>query len=135
MPDHEAYERHEIERQKLAGETSQPSLDYARAQDEKVIEFIRAADLLIGDTQYDTAEYPSRLGWGHTCADDAVDLAMRAGVKRFCLFHHDPDHYDDKMTAMISHAEERVAAADSCMEGSVAREGDEFVLEWAIAPS
>jgi CheY-like chemotaxis protein len=67
MPDHEAYERHEIERQKLAGEVSQPSLDYARAQDEKVIDFIREADVVIGDTQYDAAEYPSRLG-GDTLA-------------------------------------------------------------------
>jgi phosphoribosyl 1,2-cyclic phosphodiesterase len=111
MPDHEAYERHEIERQKLAGEVSQPSLDYARAQDEKVIDFIRKADVVIGDTQYDAAEYPSRLGWGHTCADDAVELAMRAKVKHLFLFHHDPDHQDEKMVAMILRAEECVAAA------------------------
>jgi phosphoribosyl 1,2-cyclic phosphodiesterase/ActR/RegA family two-component response regulator len=129
MPDHEAYERHEIERQKIAGEISQPSLDYARAQDEKVIEFIREADVLIGDTQYDTAEYPSRLGWGHTCADDAVDLAMRAGVKHLFLFHHDPDHHDDKMEAMITQAQERVAASGSPLVVTAAREGAEFVLE------
>ena len=135
MPDHEAYERHEIERQKIAGETSQVSLDYARAQDEKVIEFIRQADVLIGDTQYDTTEYPSRLGWGHTCADDAVDLAMRAGVKHLFLFHHDPDHHDDKMTTMIAHAEKKVAAAGSTMMVSAAREGAEFVLEWALPPA
>lgn len=64
MPDHEAYERHEIERQKLAGESSRPGLEYARQQDEKVADFIRDADVVIGDTQYDAAEYPSRLGWG-----------------------------------------------------------------------
>jgi phosphoribosyl 1,2-cyclic phosphodiesterase len=62
MPDHEAYERHEVERQKLAGETSSPSLDYARSQDEKVIEFMRGAEVVIGDTQYDDAEYPTRGG-------------------------------------------------------------------------
>ncbi len=129
MPDHEAYERHEIERQKLAGENSPPSLDYARLQDEKVIEFIRGADVVIGDTQYDATEYPSRLGWGHTCADDAVELAMRAGVKHLFLFHHDPDHQDEKMVAMITAAEARVAAASSSMIVSAAREGAELVLE------
>jgi phosphoribosyl 1,2-cyclic phosphodiesterase/ActR/RegA family two-component response regulator len=129
MPDHEAYERHEIERQKLAGETSRPGLDYARLQDEKVIDFIREADVVIGDTQYDAAEYPTRLGWGHTCADDAVELAMRAGVKHLFLFHHDPDHHDDKMEAMITRAAERVGAAGSQMTVSAAREGAEFVLE------
>lgn len=129
MPDHEAYERHEIERQKLAGETSPPGLEYARLQDEKVIEFIREADVVIGDTQYDSVEYPSRLGWGHTCADDAVELAMRAGVKHLFLFHHDPDHHDEKMKAMIAHAKEKVAAAGSPMVVSAAREGTELVLE------
>ncbi len=129
MPDHEAYERHEIERQKLAGENSRPGLDYARLQDEKVIEFIRGAEVVIGDTQYDTTEYPSRLGWGHTCADDAVELAMRAEVKHLFLFHHDPDHQDEKMVAMITEAEARVAAAGSAMIVSAAREGAECVLE------
>ncbi|MEO7168160.1 MAG: response regulator [Chthoniobacterales bacterium] len=135
MPDHEAYERHEAERQKLAGENSRTGLDYARAQDEKVIEFIREADVLIGDTQYDDAEYPSRLGWGHTCADDAVDLAMRAKVKQLFLFHHDPDHYDEKVNAMIARAEKRVAAAGSQMAVGAAREGAEVVLEWALPPA
>ncbi|HEV8421741.1 MAG TPA: response regulator [Chthoniobacterales bacterium] len=128
MPDHEAYERHEIERQKLTGETSPRSLDYARLQDEKVIDFIREADVVIGDTQYDRVEYPTRLGWGHTCADDAVELAMRAGVKHLFLFHHDPDHHDDKMVGMITEAEQRVAAAGSSLIVSAAREGAEIVL-------
>jgi phosphoribosyl 1,2-cyclic phosphodiesterase/CheY-like chemotaxis protein len=135
MPDHEAYERHEIERQKIAGETSQPGLDYARAQDEKVIDFIRQADVLIGDTQYDATEYPSRLGWGHTCVDDAVSLAVRAGVKQLFLFHHDPDHYDNKMTALSTEAEEQVATVGSAMRVSAAREGVEYVLEWASPPA
>ncbi|HET7512752.1 MAG TPA: response regulator, partial [Chthoniobacterales bacterium] len=88
MPDHEAYERHEAERQKVSGERSTPSLEYARLQDEKVIEFMRDADIVITDSQYDAVEYPTRLGWGHTCADDAVELAMKAGVKHLFLFHH-----------------------------------------------
>ena len=46
-----------------------------------MIEFIRDADVVIGDTQYDNVEYPTRLGWGHTCADEAVELEMKAGVK------------------------------------------------------
>jgi phosphoribosyl 1,2-cyclic phosphodiesterase len=128
MPDHEAYERHEIERQKLAGETSPRGLEYARVQDEKVVEFIRDADIVIGDTQYDRVEYPARLGWGHTCADDAVELAIRAGVKHLFLFHHDPDHHDEKMVSMISEAEQRVAAAGAHLIVSAAREGAEIVL-------
>jgi phosphoribosyl 1,2-cyclic phosphodiesterase/CheY-like chemotaxis protein len=128
MPDHEAYERHEAERQKVSGERSTPSLEYARLQDEKVIEFMRDADIVITDSQYDAVEYPTRLGWGHTCADDAVELAMKAGVKHLFLFHHDPDHHDEKMVAMIAAAEARVVQAGSPMIVSAAREGAEIEL-------
>lgn len=129
MPDHEAYERYEIERQRLAGESSKAALDLARSEDAKVVEFMRDAEVAITDSQYDRVEYPTRLGWGHTCADDAVELAMRAGVKHLFLFHHDPDHHDDKMEAMTKEAEARVAAAGSSMIVCAAREGTEFVLE------
>ena len=129
MPDHEAYERHEIERQKLIGESSPQSLEYAQQQDEKVIEFVRGADVLIADSQYDEAEYPTRLGWGHTCADDTVQNAIRAGVKQLFLFHHDPDHPDEKITAMVSRARVRVAEQGASLLVSAAREGGEVVLK------
>ncbi|HMJ06358.1 MAG TPA: MBL fold metallo-hydrolase, partial [Chthoniobacterales bacterium] len=128
MPDHEAYERHEVERQKTAGETSQPGLDYARSQDEKVIEFLRAADVMIADSQYDRVEYPTRLGWGHTCADDTVDLAIRAQVKQLFLFHHDPDHDDAKIEAMAAEGQARAKEQGSDLVVSAAREGGEFRL-------
>ncbi len=60
---------------------------------------------------------------------------MRAGVKHLFLFHHDPDHHDEKMEAMIARAKEKVAAAGSAMMVSAAREGVEFVLEWALPPA
>lgn len=129
LPDHEAYERHERERQKVANENSEPGIDYARLQDEKVIEFLRDADVMIADSQYDRAEYPARLGWGHTCADDTVDLAIRAGVKQLFLFHHDPDHDDAKIEAMVTEGQARANEEGSRLVVSAAREGGEFVLE------
>ena len=68
MPDHGAYGRHEIERQNSVVKLRRQVSTSARLQDEKVVEFIRDADVVIGDTQYDEAEYPKRLGCGHTCA-------------------------------------------------------------------
>lgn len=128
MPDHEAYERHEVERQRTTGETSAHGLDYARVQDEKVVAFFRGADVIIADSQYDAAEYPSRLGWGHTCVDDTVTFAMRAGAKQLFLFHHDPDHHDEKIAAMIARARELVAAGASSLLVAAAREVAEVVL-------
>jgi phosphoribosyl 1,2-cyclic phosphodiesterase len=129
LPDHEAYERHEIERQKRANENSRPGLEYAQQQDEKVIAFLRDAEVLIADSQYDASEYPSRLGWGHTCADDTVDIAIRAGVKHLFLFHHDPDHGDEKINAMVTRAQARAAEQGSLMVVAAAREGAELVLK------
>ncbi|HEY5040720.1 MAG TPA: MBL fold metallo-hydrolase, partial [Verrucomicrobiae bacterium] len=60
-----------------------------------MIEFVRDADVFILDSQYDRAGYRRHTGWGHGCLDDSVALALKAGVKKLVLFHHDPDH-DDK---------------------------------------
>ena len=129
MPDHEAYERNEVERQKAAGESSRNALDYARLQDEKVVEFLRGADVIIADSQYDEAEYPSRLGWGHTCADDTVQLAMRAGAKQLFLFHHDPDHHDQKIADMVERGQSRALAGGSPLLVAAASEGAEVSLK------
>ncbi len=135
MPDHEAYERHEIERQKAAGENNPQGIEHARAQDEKVVAFLRDADVIIADSQYDAAEYPTRLGWGHTCADDTVALAVRAGARRLCLFHHDPDHNDEKVEAMAARGQELAAAAGSPLQVIAALEGLEVALQQAPAAS
>ena len=128
MPDHEAYERCEVERQKADHESSSHGIEYARIQDGKVVDFMQGADVLIADSQYDEAEYPSRRGWGHTCADDTVQLAMRAQVKRLVLFHHDPDHNDGRLDAMVERARGLVAERTAKLEVSGAKEGEEIVL-------
>ena len=128
MPDHEAYERCEKERQKAEKETSAHGLEYARLQDEKVIDFIRDADVVIADSQYDATEYPLRRGWGHTCADDTADLAIRGGVKRLFLFHHDPDHNDEKISAMVERAKGIAADHGGKTAIAAAREGEEVKL-------
>ena len=131
LPDHEAYERHEVERQKAAGESSRGGLDFARSEDAKMVEFMRDAEVVIADSQYDEAEYAARRGWGHTCADDTVAFAMRAGVKRLFLFHHDPDHGDRKIAEMLDRARARVAADGSPLLVDAAREGVEVWLKIA----
>ena len=62
---------------------------------DRLTEFLRGTDLLITDTTYRDHEYPSKVDWGHSCVSEVADLAVRAGVKRLHLFHHDPDQSDD----------------------------------------
>ena len=96
--------------------------------DREMIEFVRGVDVLILDSQYDSAEYRHHTGWGHGCVADSVRLAIQAGVKRLVLFHHDPDHDDRKLDALLKHARELVAQAGSKLKVEAAREGRSIKL-------
>jgi phosphoribosyl 1,2-cyclic phosphodiesterase len=95
----------------------------ARSRDEKMAEFFDGADILILDSQYDQQEYKSHNHWGHGCVDDAVSLALKAKVRKLFLFHHDPDHCDEKISALVEHARELVKNAGASLEVEAAREG------------
>jgi len=91
--------------------------------DAEMVEFIRGADVLILDSQYDVTEYQHHHGWGHGCVKDSVRLAISAGVKRLVLFHHDPNHNDRRIDALVSQARRQVARAKSRLIVEAAREG------------
>ena len=62
--------------------------------DEKVLEIIEGADLVIYDSTYTDKEFPNRVGWGHSTWQEGVRLCQSANVKTLAIFHHDPDHED-----------------------------------------
>ena len=129
LPDNEPFLRM---RSTKPGEAASPeALAYARNEDEKIIQFIRGADVLILDSQYDTEEYKSHIGWGHGCVDDAVDIALRAGVKKLFLFHHDPSHDDARIDAMVAYARQVAAKSGGKLEVEGAREGLQCELKAA----
>jgi ribonuclease BN (tRNA processing enzyme) len=88
-----------------------------------MINFLRGADVLILDSQYSAAEYKWRAGWGHGCVDNSVALALAAGVKRLCLFHHDPERSDKQVDALLKHARQLVAGPPAKLRVDAAREG------------
>jgi ribonuclease BN (tRNA processing enzyme) len=91
--------------------------------DRDMIEFIRDADVLILDSQYDREEYQKHVGWGHGCVDDSVALALTAGVKKLVLFHHDPEHDDRKLDSFVGYARSLVKKAKGKLKVEAAREG------------
>ena len=91
--------------------------------DRDLIDFIREADVLILDSQYDRAEYKKHTGWGHGCVEDSVALALRAGVKKLILFHHDPDHDDKTIDTHVRHARALVRQQQGSLKIEAAREG------------
>ena len=89
--------------------------------DRNVLGLIEGADIVIYDCMYTDEEYASSyVGWGHSTWQEAVRLCKAARVKKLVVFHHDPDHDDEKMDSIGR----EVAAA---MAGAiVAREGLEL---------
>jgi phosphoribosyl 1,2-cyclic phosphodiesterase len=87
-----------------------------------LIDFADKADVFIFDSMYTPEEYvgsngPSRVGWGHSTFEVGGKIAHQAGVKQYCLFHHDPSHDDTFMERL----EERARGAFK--NSLVAREG------------
>lgn len=122
LPDHESYSRMRLHA-RAGGHQGQETFDYCRAEDQKLVEFLRDVDVLVLDSQYDETEYQTHVGWGHSCYEDSVGTALAAGAKRLFLFHHDPGHDDARISRMVGHAREMVASHQSKMVVEAAREG------------
>ena len=90
----------------------------------------RGCDLLLHDCQYTDAEYPSHFGWGHSAISHAVGFARRCEAGRLLLFHHDPQHVDDQLDAMLEEASARWQELGGASDAIVmARDGAELALE------
>jgi CheY-like chemotaxis protein/phosphoribosyl 1,2-cyclic phosphodiesterase len=105
------------------GAAEDPAEAFARGRNQKLIEFVRGAEVLVMDTQYDREEYQQHIGWGHGCLDAVVEMALQAEVKRLFLFHHDPEHDDGRISQMAAHARQLVAARKGSLQVEAAREG------------
>src|SRR5579863_7984973 len=67
-----------------------------KAEMERVAKFFGGADLVIFDAMYSLADTVSvKEDWGHSSNIMGVELCQMGGVKKLCLFHHEPV-YDDK---------------------------------------
>src|SRR5262249_56169011 len=86
-------------------------------EDQRHVEFLAGADLVIHDAQYTAAEYPKKITWGHTPVEWAVDYALAAGAKRLALFHHDPLRDDDALDGLVEICRQRVGAAGPRLDG------------------
>lgn len=61
------------------------------------ISYFQGADVLVFDTQYTFEESLNKIDWGHSSASIATDIALKAGVKKLVMFHHDPSYNDEKL--------------------------------------
>jgi ribonuclease BN (tRNA processing enzyme) len=84
--------------------------------------------VLIHDGQYTQDEYPSRLGWGHSFFEFAVEMAAQGHVKKLMLFHHDPDRTDAALDKEVEKAQALVRSRGLSLDVDAAREGLEIAL-------
>jgi ribonuclease BN (tRNA processing enzyme) len=95
----------------------------AQEENEKLLRFFEDADILIHDSQYTAKEYESsKLGWGHTSYEQAVNEAHKARVKKLIFFHHDPNRTDEQLAALEAHYSGKIKDK-SDLEVIMAREG------------
>jgi phosphoribosyl 1,2-cyclic phosphodiesterase len=97
-------------------------------QDQRHIDFLRDADLVIHDAQYTADEYASKIGWGHSTFEAAVDMCRLAGVKRLALTHHDPLRDDDGVDLIQEAARTRASETGAQLDVFAAKEGLETEL-------
>ena len=66
------------------------------------------------------SEYEARRrGWGHSHWREAVDIAQASGVKELVLYHHDPDHDDQCVDAIVKSAAELFPRVRAAREGAI----------------
>ena len=88
-----------------------------------LVEFVRDARVLVHDTMYTAEEYDHFRGWGHSTYEEAVELAMEAGVDQLVLYHHKPERGDDEVDRRVDECRAFVARCGGAVEILAAAEG------------
>ena len=63
-------------------------------------QYYKNCDLLVFDGQYEMAELANKFDWGHCSPNLGVDLALREGIRRIVIAHHDPWSDREKLQRM-----------------------------------
>jgi phosphoribosyl 1,2-cyclic phosphodiesterase len=94
----------------------------------KLVQWVSGAKLLVHDTTYTAEEYDHYRGWGHSTYDDALALAIEAGVERLVLFHHKPERSDEELDARVLACREIVKQRGAQLEIEAAAEGMSLIV-------
>jgi phosphoribosyl 1,2-cyclic phosphodiesterase len=102
-----------------------PGAGYASPPDwkEQLVDFVRGATVLVHDAMYTNDEYERHRGWGHSTYEDAVTLALDAGVEQLVLFHHRPERTDDDVDRCAAACRELVKGRGGRLTVTAAAEG------------
>lgn len=94
-----------------------------------LVDFLTGVDTLVHDATNAEEDGATRRGWGHSSPNEAVALAARAGCRRVVLFHHDPEHADATVDALLGSARRHAASLAPGLVVEAAVEGRTLTLE------
>lgn len=80
------------------------------------------ADLLVMEGHFTAEELPRHAGWGHSSADQALEVAAASGVGRLVITHHDPHKDDNRLGELEDEIRRRNTHA------TLARQGKTIIL-------
>jgi phosphoribosyl 1,2-cyclic phosphodiesterase len=92
------------------------------------INFCHKADILIHDSQYKPEEILQHRGWGHSDYLSAIELAIKAQVKKLVLFHHEPERKDCDLIKMAMICQDLIKEKGISLDIEAARENSVLVL-------
>lgn len=78
------------------------------------IKFFQNADLLVFDAQYNFLDaVDTKENWGHSSNIMGVELALRASVRRLCLFHNEHTWSDETLDKFLKATRQYLRAMDN----------------------
>lgn len=97
---------------------------------ETLVRFVTNADLMMHDTHFTREGIKGKENWGHSSPEMAIDLALKANVKKVILGHHAPEDMDHDVDLKINSAKEYLKAAGKpgAVEVIALSEGEEIWL-------
>jgi phosphoribosyl 1,2-cyclic phosphodiesterase len=88
---------------KVVYSTDSEHKDSAGGDNNEFIAFFNNADLLIFDAQYSFLDaVHTKENWGHSSNLLGVEMALRAGVQRLCLFHNEHTFDDEALDQFLN---------------------------------
>ncbi len=92
-----------------------------------LVNILKDVHTLVFDTHFNAKNIKS--DWGHASPEIALDLCVKANIRRLFMFHHAPEDNDAKVAMKQAHA--RALPGGASVEIINAREGDEWPLKSA----
>src|SRR5438552_11161086 len=92
------------------------------------VTFLDGEELLIQDAMYTPEALAEHRRWGHSAFDEAVVLPCEAGATRLVLFHHEPEHGDEAIDALVAAARRQARTKGLPAEVVAAQEGMTLTL-------